>query len=91
MRGSGGRHGERVGRTTEVRRARDGHREKLRWVVRGEGWGEGAAGGTGRWVRRTTEVRRARDGHRRRYGGRCGERRGEKGGEREQREARGDG
>ena len=37
-----------MGRTTEVRRARDGHREKLRWVVRGEGWGEGAVGGTGR-------------------------------------------
>ena len=44
-------------------------------------------GGTGRRVGRTTEVRRARDGHRRRYGGW----RGEKGGEREQREARGEG
>ena len=43
-------------------------------------------GGTGRWVGRTTEVRRARDGHRRSYGGWCGE----KGGEREQREARGE-
>ena len=37
-----------MGRTTEVRRARDGHREKLRWVVRGEVREEGAVGGTGR-------------------------------------------
>ena len=65
-----------VGRTTEVRRARDGHRrryggwcgemggEREQREAREEVREEGAAGGTGRWVGRTTEVRRARDGHR---------------------------
>ena len=52
--------GRWVGRTTEVRRARDGHRRRYggwrgkrcgkreRWVARGEVRGEGAVGGTGR-------------------------------------------